>query len=954
MSADPISAAQERAQNILQTVKQVASELHPGQHFPNRLNLDSSLDRDFAFDSLGKVELLLRLEQEFGVALPESLLNRADTPRDLFNAVLNGLARADAITDNSALPVPERVELELKGPGVTPELAETLLDVLEWQNQNHPDRVHITLYDPAGEGQTISYRQLKTEALKVAAGLQKLGLKPQEPVVLMLPTGAEYFYSFFGILYAAGIPCPIYPPGRKSQIEEHLNRHASIVSNSGAEIMITPEEALPFAGLLRSQVTALKHLVTPANLQQRVNEPILPKLNSQDIAFLQYTSGSTGTPKGVILSNANLLANVRAMGEAVEANANDVFVSWLPLYHDMGLIGAWFSSLYHSAHLVIMSPLSFIARPQRWLEAIHRYRGTLSASPNFGYEHCSRLVDPKDYPQLDLSSWRCAFNGAEAVSPQTLEAFCSRFAPLGFSAKSMMPVYGLAENSVGLSFPPLGRGAQLDYINRERFSRTGRAEPVSPADPSAITVVNCGRVIAGHQLRIADNNNRELPDRQEGHVQFKGPSSTAGYYRNPEKTAALFQGDWLETGDLGYIVAGELYLTGRQKDLIILAGRNIHPSELESEVSELNGVRKGGVVAFGSRSAEFGTERLVIVAETRLRNEEARNAIQLKINQIALDLLGLPADKICLVAPNQILKTSSGKIRRAACKALYESGQLGKRTGNIRLQWLRIGVASLRGQLRRFTQEVMDYAYAGYCWLVFTVVTIVFSPALLISKPAPRWKALSLCMRLICRLTATTVKVEGQENLPAEGQPSVFVANHSSYLDGYVLLGYLARRVRFVAKGELKKKKPVEFLLSKLGVEFVERFDAEQGHADISRLSEQATEERPLFFFPEGTFSRVPGLRSFHLGAFITACQQEVPVVPIGIRGTRNILRADSWFPRRGHIIISIGKPIYEQPKGSDSVWQRAIKMRDLSRIEILKRSGEVDLKSEEPMAKSE
>ncbi|WP_415884341.1 AMP-binding protein [Neptuniibacter sp. QD34_54] len=947
MSTDPMPTSQESALHVLHIVKQVAAELHPNQHFSNTLNLDSSLDQDFSFDSLGKVELLLRLEQEFRVALPESLLNRADTPRDLFNAILNSQAR----TKNCALPELEQVQLELKDTGIAPELAETLLDVLEWQNQHHPDQVHITLYDPEGEGQTISYIQLKTEALKVAAGLQALGLQPQAPVVLMLPTGAEYFYCFFGILYAAGIPCPIYPPGRKSQIEEHLNRHASIVRNSGAEIMITPEDALPFAALLRNQVTSLNHLVTPENLQQHVGELTLPKIHPRDIAFLQYTSGSTGTPKGVILTHANLLANVRAMGEAVQADANDVFVSWLPLYHDMGLIGAWFASLYHSAHLVIMSPLSFIARPQRWLEAIHRYHGTLSASPNFGYEHCSRLVDPKDYQHLDLSSWRCAFNGAEAVSPQTLETFCHRFSCLGFSARSMMPVYGLAENSVGLAFPPLARGAKLDCINRDRFSLTGYADPVSSADPSAISIVNCGQVIPGHQLRVADSRNRELPDRQEGHVQFKGPSATSGYYRNPEKTAGLFKGDWLETGDLGYIVDGELYITGRQKDLIILAGRNIHPSELENVVSELEGVRKGGVVAFGSQSEEFGTERLIIVAETRLKAADALNAIRSKINQASLDLLGLPADEICLVAPNQILKTSSGKVRRAACKALYESNQLGKRTGNIRLQWLKIGLASIRGKLTRFFLDVLDYAFAGYCWLVFTTLALVFTPiALLFSKLDLRWDALSLCIRLMCMLTTIKVKVEGLENLPAKGQPSVFVANHASYLDGYLILGFLPRAVRFVAKAELKSNKLVAFLLNKIGVEFVERFNAEQGYADITRLSEDTIEKRSLFFFPEGTFSRVPGLRSFHLGAFITACQKKLPVIPIGIRGSRNILRADSWFPRRGHIIISIGKPIYEPPEEGVSPWQSAIKMRDLTRVEILKLTGEIDLKSEEPM----
>uniref|UniRef100_UPI0035655787 AMP-binding protein n=1 Tax=Pontibacterium sp. TaxID=2036026 RepID=UPI0035655787 len=416
MKDNPNRTTQRVATQLLRTVKQVARELHPQQHFSAQLNLDSSLDSDFAFDSLGRVELLLRLERTFEVAIPDSLLSSADTPRDLLRAVLGGQCRVSG----SVLPEVERVDAVLQESCLVPEQAETLTEVLEWHLLNHPDRTHIRLYDPDSEGAAISFRQLKMGAMRVAAGLQKLDLRPQEPVVLMLPTCEDYFYCFFGVLYAGGIPCPIYPPGRISQIEDHLNRHVSIVQNAGAGIMLTQVEALPFAGLLLSRVRSLRHLVTAAAVQADCDLPDLPKLHAEDIAFLQYTSGSTGTPKGVVLTHANLLANVRAMGEVVKANSSDVFVSWLPLYHDMGLIGAWFGSLYHAAQLVIMSPLSFIARPQRWLEAIHRFRGTLSASPNFGYEHCVRLIDDETRQQLDLSSWRCAFNGAEPVSPQTL------------------------------------------------------------------------------------------------------------------------------------------------------------------------------------------------------------------------------------------------------------------------------------------------------------------------------------------------------------------------------------------------------------------------------------------------------------------------------------------------------------------------------------------------------
>lgn len=939
------------ATQILQTVKQVARELHPQQPFSAELSLDSSLDTDFAFDSLGRVELLLRLERTFEVALPDSLLSSADTPRDLLRAVLGGQSRVSG----PVLPEVESVDAVLQEPCLVPERAKTLTEVLEWHLQNHPDRTHIRLYDPDGEGETISFRQLKAGAMRVAAGLQKLDLQPQEPVVLMLPTCEDYFYCFFGVLYAGGIPCPIYPPGRISQIEEHLNRHVGIVQNAAAGIMLTQAEALPFAGLLLSRVRSLRHLVTAEEVQVDCDNLVLPKLHAEDIAFLQYTSGSTGTPKGVVLTHANLLANVRAMGEAVQASSSDVFVSWLPLYHDMGLIGAWFGSLYHAAQLVIMSPLSFIARPQRWLEAIHRFRGTLSASPNFGYEHCVRLIDDETRHQLDLSTWRCAFNGAESVSSQTLSAFCKKFAACGFNPGAMMPVYGLAESTVGLAFPSLQRGPRVSLIDRERFTRTGWAEPCSAEDRGVIEVVACGRALPRHELRVVDNTDRELPDRQEGRIQFQGPSATSGYYRNPEQTASLFHGEWLETGDLGYISEGELYVTGRQKDLIILAGRNIHPAELETVIGSLEGIRKGGVVVFGSRSSERGTERLVVVAETRQKDEARRADLSAEINRLAVDLLGQPVDEVLLVAPSRILKTSSGKVRRSACKALYEGGNLSGTPDSHWLQWLRIGRGELTGRLHRFRQRFIDYTFAIYGWGLYgLLLCLALPPFILLPGVRMRWSVIRQAARLLSMLTGTSVRLEGAEHLPPQGEACIYVCNHSSYLDGYALVGFLPRCVRFVAKGELKGEKLIAFLLRKIGIEFVARFDPDQGSADIVHLAQQARKGMPLFFFPEGTFTRVSGLRSFHLGAFTTACQQQLPVVPLAIRGTRTMLRAESWFPRRGHIIISIGEPISSHAEEGKSLWQQEIALRDRTRTEVLRLSGEVDLIKETAIKRTE
>ena len=281
----------------------------------------------------------------------------------------------------------------------------------------------------------------------------------------------------------------------------------------------------------------------PAQLQHVARRP-------EDIALLQYTSGSTGTPKGVILSHANLLANIRGASRGVQATGEDVFVSWLPLYHDMGLIGACLATLYNGIELVLMSPIRFLTRPQRWLWAIHRHRGTLSAAPNFAYELCLSKIDDKAIEGLDLGSWRLSLNGAEPVSPNAVESFCQRFAPYGFRRETMYPVYGLAENAVALAFPPPGASPRIDVVQREALARTGSALPARADDPTALRFVCCGRAIPEHEIRIVDATGVELGAREQGRIQFRGPSATSGYFNNPEATRRLFRGDWLETGDL--------------------------------------------------------------------------------------------------------------------------------------------------------------------------------------------------------------------------------------------------------------------------------------------------------------------------------------------------------------------------------------------------------------------
>jgi 1-acyl-sn-glycerol-3-phosphate acyltransferase len=941
MPTDPLQSSPDKtASRLLKVVRDVAIELHPKQVQAAQVALDSSLDRDLAFDSLGRLELFARLEKEFDVTLSESLFAGAETPRDLLRLVFGAGGAA------AALPM-AAADVALTAAAGLPNDAETLLDVLDWHVNAHPDRAHIRLYEDDGDGEVVTFRVLAEGAARVAAGLQVHDLKAGEAVLIMLPTGRPYFETFFAVLRAGGIPVPIYPPGRPSQIEEHLRRHAAIANNCRAALMVTVDEAKPFARLMQSLVDTMRAVVTPEDLARDAAAFAAPRIAASDIAFLQYTSGSTGSPKGVVLTHCNLLANIRAMGQTFRATPTDVFVSWLPLYHDMGLIGAWFGTLYHAIPLVIMSPLAFLARPQRWLKAIHRFRGTMSAAPNFAYELCARRVEDKDIRGLDLSSWRIAVNGAEPVSPDTLERFCARFAPYGFKRTTMLPAYGLAECSVGLTFTPTEEGPIVESIARDPFMNEGHAQPVPPTEPKALRFVVCGQPLPGHQVRVVDTADRELPDRQEGRVQFRGPSATSGYFRNPEKTRELFHGDWLDSGDLGYMAEGHLVVTGRVKDMIIRAGRNIYPAELEAAVGDIDGILKGNVAVFGSVDPVSRTERLVVMAECRKTDPAVQEELRRRVNELALDLVGTPADDVALVPPNTIPKTSSGKIRRAASRDIYEKGTFEEAQRAVWLQVARLALSGVLPRLRRGLREATATLYAAYCYgLGALLAPPTWLALLLLPRESWRWGVTRAALRACFALAGIPIAVHGRENLPLVGRPCVFVANHASYADGLILIAALTRRASFIAKVELAGSLITRVILGGLGAEFVERLEREKVVADARRLQVLAQAGRSLLFFPEGTFTRVAGLLPFHMGAFVAAAEAGVPVVPVAIRGTRSILRDGSLMPRRGAVSVTVGAPLEPKSFATDP-WRAAIGLRDAARAHILRYCGEPDLEHE-------
>jgi 1-acyl-sn-glycerol-3-phosphate acyltransferase len=758
----------------------------------------------------------------------------------------------------------------------------------------------------------------------------------------MLPTSRAFLESFLGILLAGAIPVPLYPPVRPSQIEDHMRRQIGILDNAQATMMITMPEVQTLARLLQPKVPTLHQVVTDRELQGVASDGTRPAVHAEDIALLQYTSGSTGNPKGVVLTHANLLANLRAMMQAAATTPQDVFVSWLPLYHDMGLIGAWLGSLYQAFHLVIMSPLTFLTRPQRWLEAIHVHRGTLSGGPNFAYELCVRRVADEDLKRYDLSSWRIAFSGAEPVSPATMQRFMERFAICGFRPEAMAPVYGLAEGTLGLAFPTFDRGPRLDAVRREVFTRTGQAVPARTDDSEPLTFVSCGYPLPGHQIRIVDTAGYEVPERQEGRLEFSGPSSTSGYFRNPEASRDLEHDGWIDSGDLAYIAEGEVFITGRAKDMIIRAGRNLHPYELEEAVGDLPGIRKGCVAAFGSPDPVSGTERLVILAETRETDAEQQTLLRAQIDALVVDRLGAPADDVVLAPPQTVLKTSSGKIRRAASRERYERGDIGKRPTAIWWQILRLGAASMWPRLRRTSRSLLVLAHGLGAWAAFGLAAVVLLLAVaLVPIQRSRQALAKRLMRLTLRLIGIRLTVQGLDDMP-KAPPYVVVVNHSSYMDAVVLMATLPPGLCYVGKRELGNLAIARFFFQRLGVIFVERLQAHQSIEDSERLLQLVQHGQSVVFFPEGTFGREPGLRPFRMGAFAIAAQAGAAVVPVALRGTRSILRSKQWLPRPRPVRVTILPAIH--PKGTE--WLDRLALREAARTAILPYCGEPALET--------
>lgn len=557
----------------------------------------------------------------------------------------------------------------------------TWVDLLGQRAQAQPDQIAFTfLQDGEVEAARWSYRQLDQRSRAIAAQLQALGLSGQR-ALLLYPAGLDYVAAFFGCLYAGVTAVPAYPP----QNARKTPRIQEIAQDAAAAIALTTAATLPrLQGLMGQDfpMQSLRWLATDTLDPELADGWQTPDIDGDTLAFLQYTSGSTGSPKGVMLTHRNLLHNATATYQMMGHGASSCFVSWLPLYHDMGLIGGILQPLYGGFPCVLMSPVSFLQRPYRWLKAISDYRATTSGAPNFAYDLCVEKISPEQRQTLDLSAWQVAFNGAEPIRAQTLERFTAAFSPWDFRPEAHYPCYGLAEGSLmvagsTVAQPPMVQAFQTAALDGGRVAPT--------ALPSrAQALVSCGQSLPDQQIAIVQPETlTPCAAGEVGEIWVSSPSVGQGYWQNPQATADTFQaylndsgaGPFLRTGDLGFLYQGELFVTGRLKDLIILRGRNLCPQDLEhtAETSH-SALRSGGCAAF--TVAVEDAERLVIVQELEFRQQPDLDEVVAAIRQAIAATHEVEVYAVALIKPGSMAKTTSGKIQRRACRQAYLTDQL--------------------------------------------------------------------------------------------------------------------------------------------------------------------------------------------------------------------------------------------------------------------------------------
>ncbi len=536
----------------------------------------------------------------------------------------------------------------------------------------------LRLVDRREQARWAGWDDIYRSAREVAGGLGKLGVEPGQRVALIYPTGREFFDAFFGILLAGAVPVPLYPPVRLGRLDEYHARTAAMLRAAGARLVLADRRVRRLLGrTIAGARPPLGCLVLRA-LPRATAEPATVEpatVEPSALALVQFSSGTTVDPKPVALSHRAVMAHVRTLNSfwPDDAEVTQSGVSWLPLYHDMGLIGCVFPALERPAVLTLLGPEVFVARPAVWLRALSRYRATLSVAPNFAYGLCVDKVRDDELEGVDLSAWRVALNGAEPVAPSVLRAFQDRFARWGFRPEALTPVYGLSEATLAVTFSALDQPFRSEHFDRDLLAADGRARN----DAEGVELVSVGRPLPDTDVEIRDDDGNTVSTGRVGRVWARGPSLMEGYLGRREATDRALVDGWLDTGDLGFVHDGELYLTGRAKDVIILRGRNYLPVEIEHAVETVVGFRRGCAAAVSWLPEDASREVLLLFVEHRRDASAAALAgMPAACTEAVLVATSLKLDEVVVLEPGTLPRTSSGKLRRQSALERHLAGEL--------------------------------------------------------------------------------------------------------------------------------------------------------------------------------------------------------------------------------------------------------------------------------------
>ena len=534
----------------------------------------------------------------------------------------------------------------------------------------------------------VPMARIRERARLIAADLRGRGVRKGDRIALVLPTCPEFVECFFGVLYAGAVPVPLYPPVRLGRLDEYHRNTAAMLAAVDAALVVTDERIRRFLGVAVDISAPRLGCVTASSLGGTTSVEI--EVADDDVALIQFSSGTTSDPKPVALTHANLLSNLAAIERylADEGAPNPVGVTWLPLYHDMGLIGNLLSAFYMPAPLVLLPPELFVAVPAAWLRAISRHRGTVTAAPNFAFGLCLKRIRDEELEGVDLSSWRVSLNGAEAVTAAVQRRFDERFGRWGLRASSLTPCYGMAEASLGVTFKPAGTCYRTLGVDAEKLAVDGVVELGSKE------LVSVGRPLPGVKVEIRDDQGVVLPPGRVGHVVLRGASVMVGYFGRTDLTDQVLQNGWLDTGDLGFAHDGELFLCGRHKDIIIVRGANHAPEEFEAALDALDGVRTGCAVAVGFIPTGEDDEALAMLVET---DSDAASTLAHDVASRVEERTRIRPAHVELLAPGTLPRTSSGKLRRREARTQWLAGTLAPPN---KVSAVRLLVEAAHGELR--------------------------------------------------------------------------------------------------------------------------------------------------------------------------------------------------------------------------------------------------------------